>query len=276
MLEDYINGNKFDEFANSISNSTELYKGQNWSNDILEKNAIIMCKTDYLEQLFNKLQFSSKKYILITGYSDYLIDYNKFCRKLNCIKKWFGTNIAYKHDDLITIPIGIANYTDGTAYYDLYIRYLVNNIEELRNINKDYETVYCNWRCDEYRPVSRKFIIPKLIENNFKIVVEENLDWDEYFKRMPNYKFVISPPGNGPDCHRTWEILYANSIPIVIKNYIYEKYNLPILQVNDYSELTDKLLKTYLQYYENHKFSYEQLTMNYWRNLISQEFLKIK
>lgn len=40
-----------------------------------------------------------------------------------------------------------------------------------------------------------------------------------YRKLLSDSKFVLSPPGNGPDCHRTWEALYLGSIPIVKKQY---------------------------------------------------------
>ena len=41
----------------------------------------------------------------------------------------------------------------------------------------------------------------------------------KYRELVANSKYVLSPPGNGPDCHRTWEALYLGSVPIVKKDY---------------------------------------------------------
>ena len=82
---------------------------------------------------------------------------------------------------------------------------------------------------------------------------------------MSCHKFVLSPPGNGIDCHRTWESLYVGCIPIVIKNYIYDNFkNLPLLQVNDYSEVTSELLSSF----NINDYSSEKLNMSFWSDII--------
>lgn len=69
-----------------------------------------------------------------------------------------------------------------------------------------------------------------------------------YFNALPTYKFIISPEGNGIDCHRHYEALMAGCIPIVEDHSgIREKYRgCPILYTKDYSEITpDYLEKVY-------------------------------
>jgi hypothetical protein len=83
---------------------------------------------------------------------------------------------------------------------------------------------------------------------------------------MSKCKFVISPPGNGIDCHRTWESLYMGCIPVVIKNDIYKNWNLPIIQLNDYSELTNDILDSFI----DKDFNYDMLYMNYWEKIIKE------
>ena len=39
-----------------------------------------------------------------------------------------------------------------------------------------------------------------------------------YWSLLARSLFVISPPGNGPDCHRTWEAMYSGAIPIVLED----------------------------------------------------------
>ena len=44
----------------------------------------------------------------------------------------------------------------------------------------------------------------------------EELNRSELWRRHGNYAFVISPPGHGLDCHRTWEALALGCIPITL------------------------------------------------------------
>ncbi|WIA13152.1 hypothetical protein OEZ85_006744 [Tetradesmus obliquus] len=68
---------------------------------------------------------------------------------------------------------------------------------------------------------------------------------EEYLFTMQQYKFVLSPVGNGVDAHRTWEALLAGSIPVVessVRDSMYE--GLPVLIVKSWSELSLSLLES--------------------------------
>lgn len=71
------------------------------------------------------------------------------------------------------------------------------------------------------------------------------LDDNEYYRILPHFRFVISPEGNGIDCHRHYEALMAGCIPIVEDNEaIRSKYEgCPILYTKDYSEITTEYLE---------------------------------
>ena len=53
--------------------------------------------------------------------------------------------------------------------------------------------------------------------------------------------FVISPPGNGPDCHRTWEAIYLGAVPVVLRSALAPSLHdsMPIHVVDSYEELLD-------------------------------------
>jgi hypothetical protein len=60
----------------------------------------------------------------------------------------------------------------------------------------------------------------------------------KYREMVSNSAFVLSPPGNGADCHRTWEAIYLGAIPIVLKKYWpFGHLDLPVLAVEDWSEI---------------------------------------
>lgn len=59
-----------------------------------------------------------------------------------------------------------------------------------------------------------------------------------YRELLTNSAFVLSPPGNGADCHRTWEAIYLGAIPIVLKKYWpFTHLKLPVLIVEDWAEI---------------------------------------
>lgn len=91
--------------------------------------------------------------------------------------------------------------------------------------------------------VNRKSILNTLSTNG---ISNKSLDHSMYFNTLPSYKFVISPEGNGIDCHRHYEALMAGCIPIIEHNpLIEEKYKgCPILYTVDYSEITPDYLQT--------------------------------
>ena len=95
------------------------------------------------------------------------------------------------------------------------------------------------------------------------------------YQRNREYPFWLSPRGNGIDCHRTWEALYLDIIPIVWNsslNVLYE--NLPVLIINDHHELNETFLREKLRDISKKKASktgayrYEKLRNAYWRHLI--------
>jgi len=87
------------------------------------------------------------------------------------------------------------------------------------------------------------------------------------------YAFVISPHGNGLDCHRTWEALCLGCIPIVKTSpidYLYDR--LPVWIVGSWTEVNrenmDKTVQRMRQQHQTGEFQYERLTMAYWMKII--------
>ena len=102
-----------------------------------------------------------------------------------------------------------------------------------------------------------------------------------YWNALLDHKFIISPEGNGIDCHRHYEALMAGCIPIVEDNpLIREKYaGCPLLYTKNYSEIRESFLvkqyeemlnQTYdfsclfLSHYTEEKQKEIKLCGNYW------------
>ena len=53
-----------------------------------------------------------------------------------------------------------------------------------------------------------------------------------FWRSLANH--LISPPGAGVDCHRTWEILMLNTVPIVTNTSLFQLYEvLPVIVVDE-------------------------------------------
>ncbi len=60
----------------------------------------------------------------------------------------------------------------------------------------------------------------------------------QYHHELISSKYVLSPPGNGVDCHRTWEAMYLGAIPIVKKKYWpFNHLDLPVIILEDWADL---------------------------------------
>jgi len=82
---------------------------------------------------------------------------------------------------------------------------------------------------------------------------------------MTQYKFILSPPGAGEDCHRTWEALYVGCIPIVQSSAINELYeDLPVLVVDSWDDINEEFLNQKWKEMSERKYDMSKLTLEYW------------
>jgi len=263
---DYINGNKFLEIADFAID----FDHNDLNTNIFKKNAIIFCKTDFIDTLFDYIKLSGRTYFLITHASDYPIDEIRFKRAPKSIVKWYAENAVYADERLVSIPIGLENHKGKSKGKFTNHQWFVDNVDLLRSYQK-HPYVYCNWNPDTNQS-ARKSIIETLEKNHVPLSVRHGLNYISYCQDLAKYMFVACPSGNGVDTHRVWESLYVGSYPIVLRHRIYENYDLPILQVDDWNEVTPKLLSEF-KYKWKDKTSFDQLKMSWWRNLIKESFL---
>jgi hypothetical protein len=59
----------------------------------------------------------------------------------------------------------------------------------------------------------------------------------KYQQLLARSFFTLSPPGNGVDCHRTWEAIYQGSVPVVLRSaWPFTDLPLPVLIVDDWTD----------------------------------------
>jgi hypothetical protein len=120
--------------------------------------------------------------------------------------------------------------------------------------------------------INRSTIIQTLEKNN---IINNTLDYTTYFQSLPSYKFVISPEGNGIDCHRHYEALLAGCIPIIERNPLTEKKyaGCPILWTTDYSEITPSYLQQKYDEMLHKEYDFSRLFLPFY-DKATQELIK--
>jgi hypothetical protein len=113
-------------------------------------------------------------------------------------------------------------------------------------------------------------IIPK----DIVFIQQQVLPRTESYKATTNYSFVLSPFGNGLDCIRTFESLCLGCIVIIKKSALdismYE--DLPVLFIDEWTDINETLLNKTLEEFKNKQFNYDKLKFEYWANLVITKF----
>ena len=187
----------------------------------------------------------------------------------------------YKNTDDLIVCASVTNGSDSWKTFPIGMQY--NYIYNFKKgpdiqIGKHEQNVLCSiiTTTDQSRRstgINRKKIVENLKQNGIENVSLEHTD---YYLGLPNYKFIISPEGNGIDCHRHYEALIAGCIPIMEYNPLTQlKYEgCPVLYTTDYSEIKEDYL---LQKYEemiDMKYDFSKLFLSSYSDEIQNEIKK--
>ena len=98
---------------------------------------------------------------------------------------------------------------------------------------------------------------------NFNVYQDQKMSREETWENMVKYKWIISPHGNGLDCHRTYEAIALGCIPIVKSSTLDIIYkDMPIIILDHWNKISLELLKSKTE--EALKKSQETITLDYW------------
>jgi len=232
---------------NYLVSGEEFYKLCKWSycpryenkfhfiiNDV-NNNDFVFLNLDYFSnfiEFLNKNNFN-KKINLITHNSDLTFDEQKY----ELIKKYvniiYPINCSIIKSNIIKIPIGFIDnrYKSHQQLIDIQNKNYYKNILIYLNFSiktNEYERQKCY---DAFK--NKKFVY-----------TEFNIKPIEYYLKLAKSKYVISPDGTGFDCHRIYESIFFNSIPIVKKNPLTDFYEkLPILLIDSWDDISQDFLE---------------------------------
>lgn len=224
-------------------------------------------------------------FVLVTGYSDATlpVDYSDKVEEILASKylmKWYSQNLETASEKMQQLPIGLDYHLviknprmkAGPVQSPVKQEECIDSLSRKPFYERELK-IYCNFahairgrygfkdRADAISQVPHGLLA---VEGNF---VPRMQSWNT----MVQYAFVLSPLGNGLDCHRTWEALVLGTIPIVKSGPLDPLYaDLPVLIVKEWSDITPELLEETIQRFKDIQFDYNKLTLEYWTRNFAQ------
>jgi len=251
--------------------------------DIGRPISIYVCTDALPEFAKSVLPNIHRAFTLVSGDSDMPVNAATLGDAINLIanhvqlQKWFAQNKDCEHAKIHALPIGLdlhSKWIEPTIWGGGMILPALQELE-LRTILANAQLwaerepmAYCDWvmaleRGDRQECKDR-------IDASICVYPQESIARSQAWARQANYAFVISPAGAGTDCHRTWEALALGCVPIVKRSGITALFEeLPVIVVNDWSEVTRTLLETKHQEMQHQTFDFSKLFMSYWKNQIN-------
>lgn len=90
---------------------------------------------------------------------------------------------------------------------------------------------------DHTNPAARTPARQAFLTSGLDVSAPTWLSQRQYQRMLRSHHFVVSPPGNGLDCHRTWEAMYVGTIPIVLAEaWPFRDHDWPVLVVDEWSD----------------------------------------
>jgi len=225
----FVSGDTFREWADVVYEDGSKCKAED-----IKEGSIVFLSGECLDEFFTEIHPSINCcYKLITHNSDRNIGEKEISYIDHKIIRWFAQNVLVMNPKVTPIPIGL----ESLSYSNAGRLSLFKNPTYPRN-NKKNILVNFNVLTN---PKERKDCLEKMRKNELSNIVEKKISQKAYIKLLRSSLAVVSPPGNGEDCHRTWEATLFGTIPIVKRSAFIEHFaslGLPLWIVDDYSELT--------------------------------------
>ena len=262
----YITGDTFREYADFIFDETKVPLDTNkiHPGDIVFVNTYYL--DDFLQRVYPHIIVS---FIILTHNSDIGITkrYKKFLDDDKIIA-WFGQNVFFTHKKLFPVPIGIPNRYWGSPDSHQYMPGNLNLLERIinRQLQKK-KLLYVNLGMTN----TDRIELLKTMKTKPFCYIQNKKKWDRYLEDLAQSKFVLSPEGNGLDCHRTWEAMLLNAIPVVKSSTLDALFeDLPVLIIEDWDEITEKFLCEKNEEFTKKEYTMSKLYIHYWFEKIEQ------
>lgn len=247
--------------------------------DLSHPVSIYLCSESLGAFSKNVLSKINRDFVLISGDSDLPISSPSLGTAFQVIADhprlhaWFAQNRDADHPKIYSLPIGLDFHSRWSnpqiwgggfalpALQETELRVILSCSPSWQD---RVPRAYCNWTATLDR--GDRAECKAKADPRACYYQTTTLSRSETWQEQSNYKFVISPSGAGMDCHRTWEALALGCVPIVKRHPYCDLFSgLPVIIVDDWSEVTTELLIHQHDYLQSKSFDYSGLLLRSWQ-----------
>lgn len=244
MIEDsfLVSGYEFYKLS-TISFCPRYHK----KNTDIEENDLVFVNLDSFGEFLKNLP--TKKFRLITHNSDSRFQEDHLNAVKNHANKIYSINCTISGCSLIQkIPLGFVDFLHKPHS-------MFSQIEKENNTKSIF--VYSNFSINT-NPSKRNRCLDFFKDNSY-VLKEQNLAPTDFYRQLSRAQYSLSPEGTGIDCHRVYESIFFDCIPIIKSCPLDDFYkNLPVLIIDDWGEINENYLN------ENYNLFYNKLKS--WKN----------
>ena len=240
----FLSGDTYRAFCDVLYDETALCT----ADDIFERATVFVSSRlldDFVQKILPAVKYS---FILITHQDDPNVTDSDFHRRIaddTKIIHWFAQNCTLEHPKVTPLPIGLEDRWKHNAGVLTDFKKFIKNekksvyrLSAADNTGKRKAEILLGFSLGT-NPDNRFQCYRALWGKPFVHEIYRAPNAHLYHKMLQRSLFVASPAGNGLDCHRTWEALYLQTIPIVEDNYMnrfFASLGLPLLCIKDWKE----------------------------------------
>lgn len=205
---------------------------------------VIFVKSDLLGIFFFRgLPKINAKFYLLSGIAgkDVGQEFESYVNNDKIIK-WVGCNLLFTHPKVLKIPIGfeevercVGGPASGEGGDQKLLKKLYNS---RRNFDEKMDKLLITYVGNTHSSRSKILGFFKTKKN---VYFANKMKFENYMKKIDEYKFVLCPRGCGTDTHRFWEVILMGSIPVLESSGLDELYRkFPCIIMNSYTDLKDE------------------------------------
>lgn len=276
----YFNNRGFaqlcDKKLNIIGSDSDKYFDKKYFTNLKDFDKVFLT-TNIFKKFIKKVNINKKIIIIlacsVTGFPNEFsnrdhINYIELIENNNNIISLYTQNYDLKqeHFKIKPFPLGIDYHNHSNKLSPIeqekkIITIYKNSVPFIKRLDKCYS--FFQFQMFD-RHNKDRYVAKDTLDNvNFNVYQDKKIPREETWKNMVKYKWIISPHGNGLDCHRTYEAIALGCIPVVKSSTLDIMYkDMPIIILNDWNVISLELLKSKTE--EALKKSKETITLDYW------------
>jgi hypothetical protein len=248
----------------------------------IKDNDIIFLTTDLFKNFIDSINLVNHVIIVLScsdcgfpvEYSNrHEYNYINYINNNNFIKKIYCGNydLNYKHNKIECLPLGIdyhtLSYSRSPIEQENDLKDIVSKSKNFDNrLNRTFS--FFHFSMHEKNRVTDRYNAKAVLDTkNFNDYQKNRMSRIDTWNKMINYKWIISPHGNGLDTHRTYEAIALGCIPVVKSSSLDQIYkNMPIIILDNWEDISLDILEK--KTIEANKKSRDTILLEYWFKII--------